>query len=348
LPHPSAAPFEVQMTRVLLVGVPAIEHMGGHFLAAAPSAGVMASILDTREAWTGLRLYDRLHYHLRGKRPTALVRFSKRVLATCQALRPDVLLSIGIAPLSAECLHLIGGLGVRRTNFLTDDPWNTSNRAEFFFDSLREYDTVYSPRTANMPDLESHGCADVRVLPFAYNPEQHFPELPATDLERVRFECEVAFIGGADRDRVALMGPLLRAGFKTHLYGGYWDRFPATRSSDRGIVLGRDLRLAVAGGLIHLCMGRAANRDGHAMRSFELPAMGACLIAEDTADHRSLFGPDGECVVYYRQPGEIVELARGLLRDPARRLGLSNALRARVCNGQHTYAARLSSIVRDQ
>src|SRR5260370_311829 len=83
---------------------------------------------------------------------------------------------------------------------------------------------------ANIGDLERHGCRAVRYLPFAYNPQAHFTERASSDVERERFECDIAFIGGADPERVAVMTPILAAGFKTHLYGGYWDRYAIARA----------------------------------------------------------------------------------------------------------------------
>jgi spore maturation protein CgeB len=334
-----------QTEAVLLVANFAPEHMGTHFGAAAQGEAVVVERADTRQAWTGPSLVRRLSFHLLRKRPTALSAFSARVLATCRATRPKYLLATGIAPLNASCLREIRRLGVRTINYLTDDPWNASNGAGFFWDAVREYNSVYSPRHANIEDLRRHGCSDVRYLPFAYSPVVHFPEQSVTEAERQRFDCDVALVGGADADRIALTRPLLRDGLRVRLYGSGWHRDASARRYDHGIVLGRDLRLAVAGARVNLCMGRAANRDGHAMRSFELPAMRACLLTEDTAEHRTIFGADDECVAYYTGPDHLVRVARELCGDPARRERLAAACHRRVCDGSNTYKARLRTML---
>jgi spore maturation protein CgeB len=130
------------------------------------------------------------------------------------------------------------------------------------------------------------------------------------------------------------------------LYGSFWDRHASTRRYDHGIVFDRALRAAVANAKVNLCMGRAANRDGHAMRSFELPAMGACLLVEDTAEHREIFGADDACVSYYANREDLIVRARSLCADAAQRAQLAAAAHARICDGTNTYAARLGAMLR--
>jgi spore maturation protein CgeB len=331
--------------RLLLVANLAPEHMGAHFLAAARSCNIALDTADMREAWAGPELLRRLSHHFAGKRPTALERFSRRVVKLSQVAKPSVLLTTGIAPLHARAIRAIRERGVRCINYLTDDPWNRANGAQFFWASLRAYDTIYSPRRANLADLSAHGCADVRYLPFGYNPDIHFP-IELTEDERARYACDVAFVGAADADRIALVQPLLCSDLHTKLYGSFWERHSYTRPYHRGVVFERELRAAVGGAKVNLCMGRAANRDGHAMRTFELPAMRACMLVEDTAEHREIFGEDDVCVSYYTSPADLVKQARALCADAPRRERLAAAAHAKICDGSNTYAARLSTMVR--
>jgi spore maturation protein CgeB len=175
----------------------------------------------------------------------------------------------------------------------------------------------------------------------------HFPIDALTPEESARYGCDVAVIGAADADRVALVQPLLWSELRTHLYGALWDRYASTRRHHHGIVFDRALRAAVAGAKVHICIGRAANRDGHAMRSFELPAMGACLRVEDTSEHREIFGDDDVCVSYYQDLEDLVVQARPLCADATRRARLAAAAHATICDGTNTYAARLSTMLFD-
>jgi spore maturation protein CgeB len=69
------------------------------------------------------------------------------------------------------------------------------------------------------------------------------------------------------------------------------------------------------------------------------------MLAEDTAEHRQIFGSEGEAVAYFRTPAEAADRARALLADPAERARLSKAVQARVVGGAHTYRDRLRSIL---
>ena len=73
------------------------------------------------------------------------------------------------------------------------------------------------------------------------------------------------------------------------LYGEFWQRFPATRSLTRGQADAETVRRAILQTKVTLCMVRRANRDGHAMRTFEVPASGGCMLTEDTEEHREIF-----------------------------------------------------------
>ena len=332
--------------KILIVGCFAEEHVGAHLLRAADELSVEARFVDLQDSWSSCKWVNRFWYHCLGHRPVRLSRFSRRIVRLCREFNPGILLVTGIAAPSAPALQAIGTMPVFRANFLTDDPWNPKNGANFFWDALKSYDVVYSPRTANLDDLIQHGCRRVQYLPFAYNPGVHYPEEPVTDVERGRFACDVAIVGGADGDRVPVAQALADAGLNLKLYGGYWDRWPSLKPYWQGFAVGRELRLAVSRARVHVCLVRRANRDGHAMRSLELPAMKACLVAEDTVEHRELFGEDGACVEYYTTIPALLSKVKGLCGQPARCRLMGAKVYERICQqGRHTYTDRLRQIL---
>jgi spore maturation protein CgeB len=81
------------------------------------------------------------------------------------------------------------------------------------------------------------------------------------------------------------------------------------------------------------------------MRSLELPAMGGCMVVEDTDEHRSLFGPEGEAVLYYAGTDEMLRKVRWLKADPALAVRLGQAAHRLITSGKHTYADRLRSML---
>ena len=69
--------------------------------------------------------------------------------------------------------------------------------------------------------------------------------------------------------------------------------------------------------------------------------MRGCILIEDTPEHREVFGPDGEAVIYFRSIPEMVDRARWLLQHGAERKRLAAAAHARITQGRNTYADRL-------
>ena len=332
-----------QAERLLLVGNPAIVHIGAHLYHAAESLGLNTILCDVREAFAGPPWLARFNWRVLGRRPTGLRAFSARVVQACRDFQPQWLVATGIAPLDKPALEEIGRLGVLRLNYLTDDPWNPTHRAPWFLDSLALYDAIFSPRGANLDDLERAGCPRVRYLPFAYAPEVHFPE--AAPIAQESQVPDIAFVGGGDQDRIPYVKALIDSGESVGLFGGYWERFRETRRCARGHASLAAVRWITGNAGVSLCLVRRANRDGHVMRSFEIPAMRGCMLAEDTDEHRAFFGADDQAVLYFRTPAEMVDKARWLLARPGERLRLADACHSLIRGGANTYADRLSAML---
>lgn len=330
--------------RVLLVADPAPTQLGAHLLDAAASLGVDIELCDTREAYRGSVIQRKMAWWLAGHRPARLDAFSASVAASARRHRADVVVTTGLAPVTREILDRIHASGVRVLNFLTDDPWNPAHRAPWFLKALAAYDIVFSPRRANLDDLRQAGVRRVEYLRFGYSPTAHRPERPAADLAAT-FEADVMLAGGADPERVRTVAPLLAAGVSVALYGGYWTRYPETRAHARGMLDEADLRHATAAARVCLGLVRRANRDGHSMRTFEVPAMRGCLLPERTDDHVDLFGDESNGACYFSGPGDVVAAVRRLLDDAGARQRLAARTQDVVLHGHHTYADRLAAML---
>lgn len=329
--------------RILIVGNRGGTNVGECFERAAVAAGHVVSLIESRLSMTAPAWLRAVNWRLRGHRPTRLNRFSHLVARACRSSRPDLLLATGLAPINHQALARIQANGVFTMCFLTDDPWNPAHRAPWFMRALPRYSAVFSPRRANLIDLERAGAAAVRYLPFAYDPGLHYPEPPGADAKVPA--CDVLFIGGADPDRLPHCRALAEAGVDLALYGDYWDRYPVTRPFFRGYADLPTSRQATGSARVCLLLVRRANRDGHTMRSFEAAAIGGCLLAEDTPEHRDILGRDGDAAVYFRSIAEMVERARWLLGQETERRRLAAAARSRIISAHNTYADRLSTIL---
>lgn len=331
--------------KLLIAGFLGGTHLGTAFLKAAQSLNTEANFIDTQLAYAAPKLLQKINWHLRGRYPTKLENFSQEVLQTCLKKKPEVLLATGIAPIDKKTLLQIGSMGIKRINFLTDDPWNPVHYAPWFFPSLPFYDIVFSPRRSNIDDLLKAGCLNVQYLPFGFDSELFYPELSITALEKNQYTCDVLFAGGGDKDRANSIAALIHTGINVHLYGGYWERFLETKAFTHGMADIPTLRRAIKCAKVVLCLVRRANRDGNCMRTFEVPAVGACMLTEDTQEHREIFGDEGKAVVYFKTIPEMVEKTRWLLAHDTERQRLAQNAHQLITQGKHTYKDRLESML---
>ena len=138
---------------------------------------------------------------------------------------------------------------------------------------------------------------------------------------------------------------LVQAGVKVGLFGSYWERFSETRGLTQGQLPASEIPRITAQSRLALCLVRRANRDDNSMRTYEIPAIGACMLTEHTPEHEKLFGPEGETVLFFKDPREMVTKANWLLRNEEARRRLARAAQNRIREGGHAYRDRLATIL---
>jgi spore maturation protein CgeB len=330
--------------KLLIIGYNQPGQMGSYLASAAEKLGLSHRIMDVGEAETRSRIVQSFHWRFRGKRPARLADFAARVLDTCAAMKPTVVLTTGNrAPLERTHIEKLRQGGIKVINYSTDDPWNPVLLAPCFISALPAYDIIFTPRRANLDDFRRCGIRAIHYMPFAYDPQIH---QPWPENSPPGAPSDVLFVGGCDAERLPLISALLDAGLELALFGGYWNRHSRTRSSWRGVADQDTIRATSATAGICLCLVRRANRDGHVMRSFEAAAIGGCILAEDTSDHRELFGPDDHAARYFKTISDMVQQAKTLAADASLRRRLSRGLAERMRGRRDTYADRLEAMLR--
>ena len=338
-PEPTAStPFAVKLA---LVGTLGGTHIGGSFLRGAAKLGIESIWFGADKALAGPPLLRSLSWHLGDRRPLYLNQFSNELVKACARGKPEIIVATGMAPLTESGLRALRQLGIVSVNYSTDDPWNPAIRSNWHLQALPLYDLVFTPRRSNLNDFQRLGCPKVHYLPFGYDETLFASPVQSGDTHA----HDVLFVGGADADRAAFMAEFMRYGPPVAVAGGYWKRYPAFRAYALGKKPPEVIRALTAAAKVSLCLVRRANRDGHVMRSFEIAAAGGCMLAQDTDEHREIFGPEGEAVAYFRDAKEAAQRARVLICDSSERKRLAAGLHSRIVGGAHTYAHRLATIL---
>jgi len=327
--------------KLIIVGNSGGTNVGESLRRAAHGDGYSVRFFDAYGATGKSRIFQSIAWRLFDRRPMHLNRFSAEVVRACARERPDILVATGAAPLTKSCLHALHAMGIFSINYSTDDPFNAHQLARWHLSAIASYDLVCTTRRANLIDLRRLGCKDVRYVPFGYD-ESLFA--PPSQLDGA-IEHDVLFAGGADRDRVKFMTSFLKCGAPIALIGDYWHRYKKTRPYALGFKSPGELCRLTAAAKVNLCLVRHANRDGHVMRSFEIAAVGGCMLVEETEEHKAIFGSDGQAVRYFKTPEEAATRAKLLCADPTERTRLAISVRTLVTTGAHTYRDRLTSML---
>jgi spore maturation protein CgeB len=337
----------LQKQRILLVDTSLYAPASPLFLQAIRESGLEHSFFDEGQYLAPLTksVVHKIARRLLG-RPLTAVALNRDLLEQCREFRPHIVLIVKGSYIRAKTLADIKKVtGVKLINFATDDPFNPVNSTRDLLECIPQYDLYVCTKKAIMPEVLQAGAKRVQFVPFGYHPAFHFPEVAVTAEERAKFACDVAFIGGADKDRLDFVRALSRMpNLKMNLYGGYWETIPETRTFARGSVLGRDYRLAITGAKIVIGLVRRANRDGHAMRTFEIPACRGFMLAERTQEHLEFFR-EGEQVEFFGSIPELVEKVRYYVDHSDEREQIARAGYEAVTSGQDTYADRLRQII---
>ncbi len=298
--------------------------------------------IDSDRAWDGSKLWRALCWRFGDKKPPAIKAFNEQLLKRCLAAGASDVICAGNLPVLRATLDALRNAGCRIAAWLTDDPWNPAHRTARMMEALSGYDLLLTPRRANMAELEALAPGRVKYLPFGYDP-RYFHSLGDAEPERLRHE--VFFAGGADADRVPLMATLQSAGVNLGLYGDYWRRYADTRDAFKGYANPEQMADLIHHSAVCLCLVRRANRDGHSMRTYELGGAGACILAEDTGEHRALYGDHGKAVYYFSSDADALAKVRALLADRGERERLRRATRVLFNELEHSYAARLRTLL---
>ncbi len=177
--------------------------------------------------------------------------------------------------------------------------------------TVRAYDFCFGYRPTDLDLYRRHGARRFALLMPYSLPWSHYP--PSASQPE---SYAVTFVGHFEDDgRQHAVAALRSAGIDVRIWGRGWESAaipglsgPFERiSSDR-------YRDVVWGSAVVLSFLSRRNHDVYTRRSFELPAMGACVLSQRTDELCTLF-PEGSSASYFDSPRECAEAATSLLAD---------------------------------
>lgn len=336
-------------TKILIIGNTSEDDQLGSILSRASlEMNLPLAVSDTNfhsYAPSMKYLWGRAFFKIAGKRSLEWWSFNYKSTALIEEFCPQVVLVTGIFSLKSEVFHKCNKVGAKIVNYLTDSPWSKQNSCPSFIKNLPNYDCIFSTKTALTPDLVKAGAKQVYFLPFAFDPFFH-RYLPTRESQHEYSHIpDVCLVGGSDADRINFINSFLfNFKGKLGLYGGYWHKNKQLKQFSHGVVFGDAFCRVVHNCKINIGLVRRANRDGHSMRSYEIPACGGVGIYEDTPEHRDLFKGYPE-YGFFTSPEDLADKCNWLLEHPVEREQMRQLGIQLIVTEANTYADRLKKIL---
>ncbi len=224
-----------------------------------------------------------------------------------------------------------------------DDMGSKHNQSRQFLASLPCYNVYFTTKSFGVQELRSLGCPRVEFIGNAYDIHVHRP-VKVNESERALLGSPVGFIGTGELARSRSCAFLAKHGVPIKVWGNRWDEF---RQKTRGTFLvggpsryGDDYVKTICSFDINLCFLRKVNRDLQTQRSVEIPACGAFMLGERTAEHLALF-EEGKEAEYFSSDEELLGKVNYYLSHPEERKRIAAAGRQRCLSSGYSYHSRL-------
>lgn len=244
--------------------------------------------------------------------------------------------------------------GVRCYNFYPDVSFRA--HGPHLARVLPEYDWIFTTKTFGLNDMRQQlGITSASVMMFAFDPDLHHP-MALSERDRRIFECDASYIGTWSPKKEVLLAELARRrpSLRLRIWGEQWWR--ATHGADalrQAIggreVLGAEFVKAICASSINLSIMSEQRRgsshgDQIATRTFSVPACGAFVMHERTAEVLALFRED-EQIVCYSDIDELVAKIDRYVSNPELRRAVASQGQA-VVLAHHSWDARIQEIIR--
>jgi spore maturation protein CgeB len=205
----------------------------------------------------------------------------------------------------------------------------------FFYDLHFTYDHEIKKQ------LEMKGC-NTAMLPFGFDLNETLYKDCCNQKEIIK----TCFLGNPDKHRADFLKSLAEKGLEIDIYGHHWDKFIHHPNVNLfAPVYGDDFWKTLYKYRVQLNLMRVHNNNSHNMRSFEIPGVGAIMLAPDTPDHRLFFEDNQEVYLFndLLQCAKKIDNILILATDEANKI--RHAARDRSLNSGYAYEKRTALVL---
>jgi spore maturation protein CgeB len=210
------------------------------------------------------------------------------------------------------------------------------------------YDLIatYSNNTVNV--FKILGAKTVEWVPFAADTFLHPANIEISDAQRIKFSCDICFIGNHRPEREKIFNQLYSKGYDVKVWGPTdWKRHATNYSMvqnywQKQSLYGDDFARVIRCSKLSINPIDPTNLPSANMRFFEIPCAGGLQVCSPCPEMETAF-KDGEAVFYYKTLEDLPRIIDTLLRDDTLRNKVAQYAR-KIVQRDHTYVHRAHHI----
>lgn len=255
--------------------------------------------------------------------------------------KPDILFAFKGNYLSRSTMRRIDCLKV---HYHPDDSSNPINRTAIFNNAESFYDIHFTSKKHNVSEITHRTGKKVFFIWYAYDERWQFRAAP---LNFNYSKYQIGFIGHMRPDRTELILNLAnKYGKKLAVSGLKWNRIRTLQflASLYPPSYGESFSSFVAMAPVQLGLLNSENRDQHTARSFEIPAAGGLILAEDTAEHREIFVSE-ENAIFFKNENDLYDRLSWIEAHPEKAQKIAENGFLHITGNQNTWKDRAGEIL---
>ena len=334
--------------------------------------GHEVAVLSSQALWSNASWLSR-QLQQRIARGPVVSQLNERLVTLARTYKPDLLWADKQEHIYPETLETLRRLGILLLHF-TPDPYFTLRwkRTHLMDVSLPLFDYLVTSKRYELPAYRATG-REVIYMPLGFSESAHRPLSPRDHPNRERFTGDIAFIGGWEPRREALLAALGTTDADLRIWGYAWDHLVDGRWTPRrayrlrllagadafriavnpiiqtayrgGEVYGDEYAWALSGAKINVGFLRTVWPDQHTTRTFEIPACASMLLADRTDEHREFF-EEGVEAEFFASTEELLDKARYYLQNEAVRARMAMNGYERCHRSGYSYRERVGMVLR--
>jgi hypothetical protein len=303
------------------------------------------SILNDGNRDYGASLADRIARRAQLAMPGYSRRKCDEIIESLKGGRNLIILFNNAELETIDIKRLASVQGVYLVNYLSDHPYAiVPSRRKEVLRSIPEFHMVCTFAQDLVPVLYSLGARRAGRIPFGYCRYTHLE--PAANVS-VEFPEKVVYFGTWSPEIEPWVNQLTSFDFEIDGNGWAHASAPMLRDLAARKKPRTDKNMAIAARKAGVVVNFTRSPHGcfHTMKTFELPAAGACIVSNFSREQDEFFR-DKESMTYFNTSSEMIENVRYLLDHPAENERLrAQALTAAVKHSYHERCKQLLALL---